>query len=221
VRRLLSDPVTCRVVGVARDAKFGNVRESAPRTIYFPLTPDLRDGNLVFLLNSRTKGGAIAGYREALEELAPTVSFVLFATLREQMEAALGSQRAITMLSTFFGVVALLLSALGLYGMLSSSVSQRTAEIGVRAALGASRGALLRMILSEALRLAGIGALLGAVALLFTVRFIDRMLYGVTSFDLPTLLAVAAVLTIVVLGASLWPARRAATVDPITAMRAD
>jgi predicted permease len=220
-RRLLSDPVTCRVVGVAQDAKFGNVRDSAPRTIYFPLTPDLRDGNLVFLLNSRTKGGAIAGYREALEELAPTVPFVLFATLREQMEAALGSQRAITMLSTFFGVVALLLSALGLYGMLSSSVSQRTAEIGVRAALGASRGALLRMILSEALRLAGIGALLGAVALLFTVRFIDRMLYGVTSFDLPTLLAVAAVLTIVVLGASLWPARRAATVDPITAMRAD
>ena len=127
---------------------------------------------------------------------------VLFATLREQMEAALGSQRAITMLSTFFGFVALLLSALGLYGMLSSSVSQRTAEIGIRAALGASRGSILRMILSEALRLAGIGVAARRRGLLFTVRFIDRMLYGVTSFDLPTLLAVAAVLTLVVLGAS-------------------
>ena len=146
----LSAPVVCRVVGIAEDAKFGNLREAPPRTIYFPLTPDLRDGNLVFLLNAPTKTAAISAYRDALREVAPTVPLVAFVTLREQMEAALGSQRAITFLSTFFGVVALLLSALGLYGMLSSNVSQRTAEIGIRSALGASRGRILRMILSEA-----------------------------------------------------------------------
>ena len=147
-----SEPVTCRVVGVAEDAKFGNVREAPPRTIYFPLTPDLGGGNLVFLLNSRTKAGAISAYREALREIAPRVPLVLFATLREQMNAALGGQRAITMLSVFFGIVALLLSALGLYGMLASSVSQRRAEIGVRTALGATRAGILRMIVAEALQ---------------------------------------------------------------------
>jgi predicted permease len=216
-----SEPVTCRVVGVAEDAKFGRVREAPPKTIYFPLTPDLGDGNLVFLLNSRTKAGAISAYREALRELAPRVPLVLFATLREQMNAALGSQRAITMLSVFFGIVALLLSALGLYGMLASSVSQRRAEIGVRTALGATRAGILRMIVGEAMRLAAIGVILGGLALFVTVRFIEQMLYGVTSFDLPTLAGVGAVLTVVVLAASWWPARRAASVDPVTAMRAD
>ena len=146
---------------------------------------------------------------------------VLFATLREQMNAALGGQRAITMLSVFFGIVALLLSALGLYGMLASSVSQRRAEIGVRTALGATRAGILRMIVAEALKLAAIGAALGAAALFVTVRFVDQMLYGVTSFHLPTLIAVGLVLTVVVLAASFWPARRAASVDPIAAMRAD
>jgi hypothetical protein len=218
---MLSEPVVCRVVGIAEDAKFGNLREAAPKTIYFPVTPDLRDGNLVFLLNAPTKTAAISAYREALREIAPAVPLVTFVTLREQMEAALGSQRAITFLSTFFGVVALLLSALGLYGMLSSNVSQRTAEIGIRSALGASRGRILGMILSEAARLAAMGGILGTVGLFFAVRFIDGMLYGVTSFDWRTLAGVAVTLAVVVLLASFGPARRAASVDPLIAIRAD
>jgi ABC-type antimicrobial peptide transport system permease subunit len=144
---------------------------------------------------------------------------VLFATLREQMEAALGSQRALTALSAFFGLVALLLSGLGLYGMLSSSVAQRTAEIGVRSALGATPGSILRMIVSEALWLSTMGGLIGTVALYFAVRLISGMLYGVSSFDVTTLAGVALILTTIVLLASLWPARRAAAVDPLTAMR--
>jgi predicted permease len=219
--RQISAPVACRVVGIAEDAKFGSLREAPPKTIYFPLTPDLRDGNLVFLLNARTKPDAISAYRDALREVAPTVPLGVFVTLREQMEAALGSQRAITFLSTFFGVVALLLSALGLYGMLSSNVSQRTAEIGIRSALGASRASILRMILSEAARLALIGAVLGAAGLIFTVRLIEGMLYGVTSFDWPTLAGVGVTLGVVILLASFWPARRAASVDPLIAIRTD
>jgi putative ABC transport system permease protein len=218
---LHSSPVVCRVVGIAEDAKFGNLRDAPPKTIYFPLTPDLRDGNLVFLLNARTKADAISAYRDALREIAPTVPLVRFVTLREQMEAALGSQRAITFLSTFFGIVALLLSALGLYGMLSSNVSQRTAEIGIRSALGASRASILRMILSEALRLAVIGAILGIGGLFVTIRFIDKMLYGVTLFDWPTLVGVGVTLAVVMLLASFWPARRAASVDPLIAIRTD
>src|SRR5207247_8908250 len=131
-------------------AKFASLREPPPRTVYFPVTADLGDNNLVFLMNGPTKAGVIAAYRGALRELAPTIPLVLFATLREQMDASLGSQRAITPLSTFFAAVALLLSAIGLYGMLSSSVTHRTGRIGTRAALGASRGAIVLMVLAAA-----------------------------------------------------------------------
>jgi predicted permease len=216
-----SGPITCRVVGVAQDAKFANLQEPPPRTVYFPVTADAVDGNLVFLMNGPTKAGVIAGYRDALREIAPTIPLVLFATLREQMDAALGSQRAFTLLSTFFACVALLLSAIGLYGMLSSSVTQRTGEIGIRAALGASRGDILRMVLADALGPVAIGVGLGTVALFLAAGPIRHLLYGVSAFDLTTVAVTAALLTLVVLAASFWPARRAASVDPIQAMRAD
>jgi hypothetical protein len=156
--RLLSAPVVCRVVGIADEAKFGSLRQAPPKTIYFPLTPDLRDGNLVFLLNARAKATAISAYRDALREIAPTVPLVRFVTLRERMGAA---------------------------------------------------------------RLAVIGVVLGAVGLFFAVRFVDKMLYGVTSFDWPTILGVGVTLAVVLLLASFWPARRAISVDPLIAIRAD
>jgi predicted permease len=220
-KKEFADTVSCRVIGVAADAKFGSLREPPPRTIYFPVSADTvaRAVNLVFLLNAPTKAQAMAGYRDALRELAPSVPLVLFATLREQMDASLGSQRAVTLLSTFFGVVALFLSAIGLYGMLSSSVTQRTGEIGVRVALGASRGTVLRMILADGLRLVGLGLLLGAGVLFFAVRSVSHMLYGVSAFDPLTLAAAAAMLTGVALVAGLLPALRAASVDPMQAMR--
>jgi predicted permease len=220
--RLAADgPVTCRVVGVAEDAKFASLREPPPPTVYFPMTPDLVDGNLVFLLNGPTKAGVIAAYRAALREIAPTIPLVLFATLREQMEAALGSERAITFLGTFFAGVALLLSAIGLYGLLSSSVTQRRTEIGVRAALGASRAALLRMVVMDAFRLLAVGVLAGSVGVLFAARAIRHMFYGVSTFDPLTVAGTAVLLVLVALAACIWPARRAAAVDPMQAMRTD
>ncbi len=174
---------TCRVIGIAEDAKFSDVRQGPPRTIYFPLSLQRIDnnlGNLVFLINSASKRSAITAFRQTLAELAPTVPLVTFVTLREQMDAALGSQELITLLSNFFGVMALLLSALGLYGLLSASVVQRTAEIGMRVALGADRRSVLRMILREALGMLGWGMLAGAIVLALTIRFVGAMLHGVS-----------------------------------------
>jgi predicted lysophospholipase L1 biosynthesis ABC-type transport system permease subunit len=168
----------------------------------------------VFLIHSPTKAQAIAAFRKTRSEIVPTVPLVTFVTLREQMDAALGSQELITLLANFFGVLALLLSALGLYGLLSAGLAQRTSEIGVRVALGATRGMVLRMVLKEALRLLALGLLLGAMALFFTTRFVSAMLHGVSAYDPSTLVGVAATLVVVTILAAMVPALRAATLDP-------
>jgi predicted permease len=215
--------MVCRVVGLAQDAKFANLQEPPPRTIYFPVTLETitAAGNLVFLMNAPTKAQAVAAYRTAKSELSPATPYVLFVTLREQMEAALGSQRALSLMSNFFAALALFLSGLGLYGMLSSSVAQRTGEIGVRMALGAKRGRVLSMILSEALGLLAAGLVLGAIALMIATRFVEGMLYGVSVFDPIRLAAITAVLALVAIVAGLLPALRAASIDPILALRAE
>jgi predicted permease len=217
------EQVACRVVGIAEDAKFYDLRQGPPRTIYFPLSTQRIDelGNLVFLIHTPTKAQAIAAFRKMLSEIAPTIPLVIFVTLREQMDAALGSQELITLLTNFFGGVALLLSALGLYGLLSARVTQRTNEIGVRVALGATRGMVLRMILGEAFGLFAWGLLLGAIGLFFTTRFVVSMLYGVTGHDPLTLAAVIVTLGLVTAAAAIGPALRAANVDPMESLRVE
>jgi predicted permease len=217
------DEVACRVIGLAEDAKFFDLRQSPPRTIYLPLSTQRIDrlGNLVFLMSTSSKAQAISAFRKSLQEIAPTIPLVVFVTLREQMDAALGSQELITLLANFFGVLALLLSALGLYGLLSAGLAQRTSEIGVRVALGATRGSVLRMVLGEALTLVLWGLALGGLILFFAVRFVVAMLYGVSAHDPLTLTAVVATLTLVTIAAATIPACRAASIDPIEALRSE
>jgi putative ABC transport system permease protein len=137
------------------------------------------------------------------------------------MDAALGSQELITLLANFFGVVALLLSAMGLYGLLSASVTQRRGEIGVRVALGATQGSVLRMILREALGLLGLGMTLGTIGLMMSAQFVKEMLYNVSAFDPATLTLVAGTLLVVTLLAAMVPALRAAMLDPVETLRAE
>ncbi len=172
-------------------------------------------------MNSPTKAQAAAAYRETLAEIAPTIPVSLFATLKDQMDAALGSQRLITSMSNLFAGLALFLSAIGLYGLLSSNVAQRTGEIGVRIALGAPRSRVLRMILSEALCLLAAGVLLGGAALLFAMRFVQNMLFGISAFDPATWIGTLFLLALVAVAAALPPALRAASVDPIQSLRAE
>jgi ABC-type antimicrobial peptide transport system permease subunit len=217
------DEITCRVVGLAQDAKFFDLRLAPPRTIYLPLSVQRIDrlGNLVFLMNTPKKSQAVDAFRTAVQEIAPTIPLVLFVTLREQMDAALGSQELITLLANFFGLLALLLSALGLYGLLSAGLAQRTSEIGVRVALGASRGSVLRMILGEAIALLAWGLALGGLTLFFAARFVVTMLYGVSAHDPLTLTAVIMTLTAVTIAAAAIPAFRAASINPIDALRSE
>jgi len=215
--------VACQVIGLAEDAKFYDLRQGPPRTIYLPLSKDRIDelGNLVFLMNTPTKAQAVAAFRKTISELAPTIPLVIFVTLREQMDAALGSQELITLLANFFGLLVLLLSALGLYGLLSSSVTQRRSEIGLRMAVGATPGSVVWMILKDALGLLMWGMLLGAAGLLFATRFVRAMLHGISAYDPLTLVSVTGALVIVTILAALMPALRAARLDPFETLKAE
>jgi predicted permease len=219
----LSSRASCRVVGVVEDAKFASLRENAPPTIYYPVAPK-NNGmrtNYVFLMNANTKGQAIDAYSKALAEIAPSVPLVLFVTLREQMDAALGSQRLITVFSNLFAAVALFLSAIGLYGLISGAVAQRTREISVRIALGARSVRVVSLILSEAAALLGIGVGMGFGALFLSIRFLDKMLYGVAEVEPGILAGSFGLLAIVTLSAAAVPAIRAASLDPTRSLRVD
>jgi len=139
----------------------------------------------------------------------------------EQVERSIVQQKLIARLSSLFGLLALLLAAVGLYGVISYSVTQRTREIGVRMALGAERRDVLRLVLGQGAKLAFIGALIGVVAAWALTRWIESLLFNVSATDPVTFVAIALALMAVALLACYIPARRAAKVDPMVALRCE
>jgi macrolide transport system ATP-binding/permease protein len=144
-------------------------------------------------------------------------------TMRERIQDSDSAymHRSLAWLVGAFAAVALLLSVVGLYGVVAYSVSQRHREIGIRTALGASRGSIYKMILSEAGRLIGVGAAAGIGASIGAAGLMSGLLFGVRSWDAPTLAMVAGILGTIALLATLIPARRAASVDPVESLRAE
>jgi ABC-type antimicrobial peptide transport system permease subunit len=156
-----------------------------------------------------------------VRELDPTLPILNLRTEDEQIERVSSEERLFARLSGFFGVVALALACVGLYGLMSFLVLNRVGEIGLRMALGALPGQVLRMILRESLALVGFGVVLGLLAAYGGTRFIQSMLFGISPADPLTYGAVALLLIVVALLASLLPARRAAQVEPMAALRSE
>jgi ABC-type antimicrobial peptide transport system permease subunit len=142
-----------------------------------------------------------------------------FKTETEQIDRSLFRERLIARLSSFFGLLALVLACVGLYGMLSYEVARRTREIGIRTALGAQQRDVLRIVVKQGLALAVVGAVLGVAVALGVTRYLQTMLYGVHPADPITLAAVAFGFAVVALAACYVPARRAMKVDPIVALK--
>ena len=140
-------------------------------------------------------------------------------TESQQIDQQVFKERLIARMSGFFGVLALVLACIGLYGLISYEVSRRTREIGIRAALGAGRRDVLRMVVGQGMRLAIAGAALGTVLALVLLRYAKSLLFGVGASDPVTFIVVAALLIGVMLAASYVPARRAMSVDPVVALR--
>ena len=213
----------CRIIGVVEDARSGDLREPAPPTIYFPVTKEAIavHGNFTFLIHAAQETDAIAAYRKAAAEIVPAIPVLRFTTLQQQIDEAFGRERLITLMTNLFGAVALLLSAIGLYGLLSSSVTQRSGEMGIRLALGATPKLVQWIILKEAFLFVAAGVVLGGPLLYATVGFIHGMLYGISAFDPVTLLAVISLLAVVAFVAAFLPALRASRVDPMAALRCE
>ncbi len=228
---------TYRIVGVVRDAKFAGFQLSKPARpmFYVPLAQSVNYSNDlmkmielrshfiggILLVTNMAPGRLEPLVTEALAEVDPNLTMTNVRTLREQVNLAFDQERAVASLAGLFGIVALLLAAVGLYGVTAYTVAQRTREIGIRMALGAERTKVVQLVLGGASRRVLAGLLLGLPLAVGAGRLISSQLYGVSSWD-PVALAVAAgALATSALVAALIPASRAASISPMSALRSE
>jgi putative ABC transport system permease protein len=210
------------IVGVVRDVKHASVRDPAIATCYTLFSQATRQTGLTFYVRTwQSPDAATTSVRAAIADIDSKLIVGNLKTMKDSIDANLVSERAIAMLATAFGILATLLAGIGLYGILAFSTAQRTREIGIRMALGARRGTVVRLILREVLVLAG-GAMAATIPLaMLATRSVRSMLFGVSMAD-PAVYGVGILIICVVAAlAGFIPARRAATVDPARALRSE
>jgi predicted permease len=217
------DAAPYEIIGVVKDSRYRNLRETDSRLIYLPTAQPLdRLGRLTLAVRAAGKPSEMAGaLREEIRAAGSDLMITNVATLEEQAEQSLLQERLLATLALSFGLLALLLACVGLYGVISYDVSRRTREIGIRIALGAGRGDIFRLIVGQGVGITLIGVGVGLAAALALTRLLSSQLFGVSSRDPLTFAAVALLLTFVALMACYIPARRATKVDPMVALRTE
>jgi predicted permease len=216
----LDDVPDMTIVGVVKDAQYVNLRESLRRHFYVPATHDATLTNLTFPVKTSSDPNVVAEQlRAQLKALDPHLPLYNIKTLSREIDESLIQERMVTWLSTAFGLLATLLTALGLYGVLTFSVARRTREIGIRVALGAQRWDVFRLIMIRGVILVGVGVAIGLGASLAFSKLLSSLLFGVTPNNVTTLVGVSVGLIAVALLACYIPARRATKVDPLVALR--
>jgi len=213
--------VPTEIVGVVADTKYTSVRQEPPATFYEPYVQlDNLESGVTYEVHTHMKTAAIVPMlRNAIQSVDKNLPLMDIRTQQEQIDDTTMQERIFAALTGGFGVLAVVLACIGIYGIMAYTVSRRTNEIGIRMALGAQAGQVLRMILVEASSLTIVGVLAGLGIAAAMGRLVTSMLFGLTSWDPLTLVTAALLLVSVALGASWIPARRAAHVDPIKALR--
>jgi predicted permease len=208
------------IVGLVADTKYLRLREPFGPLFYVPIaqdpSPSLSDQLLI--RTSAPTGTLFPALRRAIAEADPEARFTFYA-YRERIEGALRSERLMATLSTAFGILAALLSAIGLHGVMSYMVARRRNELGIRMALGADRRRIIALVMRESANVLAIGLAAGAALSIYAASFARKLLFGLTPYDPATLLTTALLLAAVAFAATWIPARRAASQDPTTALR--
>ena len=204
------------IIGVVGDARYNSLRREVNPTIYAPFA---RQGATFSVRTAADPIGFVPQIRSVVAQMDANLPVNRIRTETQQIESQILLERLIARLSSFFGLLALLLSCIGLYGLLAYEVARRTREIGIRMALGACSGDVLRLVIGQGLALALVGGAIGIGAALGVTRFLASLLYGVKPADPVTFIAVALFLAAVALLACYIPARRATRVDPMVALR--
>jgi predicted permease len=211
-----------QIIGVVADAREADLRKHANRFLYVSMRQPLGDQNAFMTLSVRTQGDPrrlLAEVQSEVRGLGPDIQIVRTNTLARQRDESLLRERLISTLAAAFGSLGLVLSAVGLYGVLAYSVARRTSEIGIRMALGAMPGQVVWSILRQTLWLVAIGLAAGIPASIFLAKLVATLLYGVTPADALTQVVASALLAAVAVAASYLPARRAGRIDPMIALR--
>jgi predicted permease len=212
------------IVGVVRDAKYGRLKEETRPTAYTPYVQLPRGAPNQMTFSMRTAGDPAAmttAIQKAVQSVEPKLPIFAIKTQEAQIAELLSQSQLFASLSSFFGLLALVLVAIGLYGVMAYTVARRTQEIGVRMALGAEPGHVLRLVMRETLWLALAGVALGIPAALVATRWVESQLFGLKPHDPLTITLVTLLLIAVMALAGYLPARKAARVDPLFALRCD
>jgi predicted permease len=209
------------IVGVAKDSIYGGLRGD-PRPVLYRSVFQSGNSNVTYELRySGDSASVLEAARREVAALDRNLPLFRVKTLRVQAEESLLKERLVAMLASFFGALALLLACVGLYGLMSYAVVRRTAEIGIRMALGARSPQMLWLVLRETLLLAAAGVVVGIPVVLWSARYVKSMLYGVAPTDPWTIAMAAVIMVAVTTVAGYLPARRAAGIDPMVALRQD
>jgi predicted permease len=214
------DPKRLKIIGISKDAKYESLRRDPPPTFYTFYRQQEGAEAMVFAVHTRAKPEAlVAGLRNAVASVDKNLPLLDIRTQNEQIENTTRQERIFASLTSGFGILALILACIGIYGIMAYTVARRTNEIGIRMALGAQSGKVLRMILSEASWMAVVGVIAGLGAAVAMARLVASMLFGLKPYDPLTLGCASLLLVLIAIAASWVPAWRAAHVDPIKALR--
>jgi predicted permease len=208
------------IVGVTEDTLYEGPRDGVHRQVFVPQAESGYPASVSFYVRTSLDSSSMfAAVRRKVQELDRSMPIYEMKTLENQLDDTLSTERLIATLSAAFGVLATVLAAIGLYGVMAFVVARRTKEIGLRMALGAAQGSVVWMVLRESLLLLAIGLAVGVPGALLLSHYVSSQLFGVKSNDIGTAIAALAILAAVATGAGFLPARRASAIDPIKALR--